>query len=134
MPRENNKDQLAEDVAEKVVGALRASHSQLENLAGIVAEMSLEVKTITKELDSISRVVRGNGASDPLITQIRLVVERTKNLEKKVDEVKEEFTKKVDAAAEVAQKMEEKKLDVWKIIAGAIATIAATIAAALGFA
>jgi len=127
-------DRLAEDVASKVVGALRASHSQLESLAGVVAQISMEVKSLGKDMDSISKVVHGDGAADSLRMQIRLAIERINNLEKNIDTVKVEFEKKLEATEQLAIKVEEKKLDVWKIVAGAIATIAAAIVAALGFA
>lgn len=127
-------DRLAEDVASKVVGALRASQGQLENLAGVVAQVSVEVKSLGKELESISKIVKGNGGNDSLLMQIRLTAERLNNLEKTIDTVKDEFGKKIEETSKLAMKMEEKKLDIWKIIAGAIATIAAALAAAFGLA
>jgi len=142
MPEDQEKSdttsRIADEVASKVLDALKINQNRVEKIIQVIAELKVAMRTVRKEVDSLVELVKGDSERDPMLTQIRILFERLEEAGKGFDIIKKELKSEIDTVKvkmdkidDHSAKVEEKKLDIWKIIATAIATLATAAAAAL---
>lgn len=134
----NTTSRIADEVASKVLDALKINQDRVQKIVQVLADLKSDFKVIRKEVDDLIDLVKGDGDRDPMLTQIRILFEKLESANQDFDEVKKGLKNEIDTVKlkiekinERSSKVEQKKLDIWKIVATAIATLATAAAAAI---